>query len=251
MRTFFCALSYFSRVPVRFKRWPDAAELRSALAWLPLIGALGGCLAAAIWWGAAQFWSLPLATLLAMLAHVVWSGAMHEDGFADACDGLGVWGPREKILQVLKDPQMGTFGVLGLILLMAFRYTFWSSLDLSHWYWIPLTEAMSRIAIPAWSWLMPYARPDGPSKAPFLRAAPGAPSAWMLYTIVVSATVGVAIWLCAWRAGALVIAAIVASALPILVYRKKIGGVTGDVLGAAQQCAWGAVWLALIAGRPF
>lgn len=245
MRLILCMLSYFTRIPVRFSRWPSGEEMRACLAWLPLSGLVTGVVAAGVWRVALLWWGLPVATLLAMLALYVCGGAMHEDGFCDACDALGVPGPRERVLQVLKDPQMGTFGVLGMAMLVAFRYTFWSGLSLEHWWWMPASEAISRIAMPYWSWTRPYARKEGPSKADYLRGESAPP--WALY-----AGIAVCVGLMAYAGFGLrgllaLFAGILASAIPVYVYQKKVGGVTGDVLGAAQQCALLAVWLVLLA----
>ena len=248
LRTLLCAVSYFTRIPVDFSRWPNATEMRASLAWLPVVGLLTGAISAGVWWGSRLLWSNSVATLLAMVAFVVLTGAMHEDGFGDACDGMGVPGPREKVLQVLKDPQMGTFGVIGILFSLGMRYTFWSALPATHWWYIPLTEAMSRVAIPLWSWLRPYARKEGPSKADYLREADSTGIPWILWGAVSSITAGSAFYLLQVQGLAGLLAAGVASALPIYVYHRKIGGVTGDVLGASQQCAlWGA-WLAVTAG---
>jgi adenosylcobinamide-GDP ribazoletransferase len=245
MRTLLCAISYFTRVPVPFRQWPDAAEMRACLAWLPVVGLFTGMVAAGVWYGAGLLWSTPVATLLAMLALLVLTGAMHEDGIADSCDGLGVPGPRERVLQVLKDPQMGTFGVIAVGMLLLLRYTFWSSLAPEQWFWIPLAEAASRVAIPLWSWARPYARKDGPSKVDFLREASGTNWEWVLWIFLVL-TVLASAWLALGARGLwAVLAGAALSALPIYIYHRKVGGVTGDVLGAAQQCAWVGVWLVL------
>lgn len=250
MRSFLCALSYFTRVPVRFRCWPDAAEMRAGLAWLPLIGALAGCAGALVWWLSGLWWNTSVATLLGMLTYLAFCGAMHEDGFADTCDALGVSGSRERILAVLKDPQIGTFGAIGLLGVLALRFVFWSSLDLQHWFWIPLSEALSRAAVPVWSWCVPYARKEGPSKADFLRQEQGKKRFWILWACGVTATV----LLCGGmlspvQAGTGLLVSVAAGCVPVIIFYRKLGGVTGDVLGACQQCSLWAVWLVWTAAR--
>jgi len=246
MRSLLCALSYFTCIPVRFSRWPDAREMRSSLAWLPLVGLLCGGIAALVWRLSLLVWNVPVATLMAMLVLFLFTGAMHEDGFCDSCDGLGVPGPRERVLAVLKDPQMGTFGTLGMVLLVAFRFAFWSTLDPSRWWCIPLTEALSRVTVPLWSWLRPYARPEGPSKASYLRSNENPVFfVWMIWLILVLAVLASA-WASFGLCGlVMVVISVLCGGAPIVVYAKKIGGVTGDVLGASQQCALAGAWLVL------
>lgn len=243
IRSFLCALSYFTRVPVRLGQWPNASEMRTSLAWLPLIGTLTGIVAAGVWVASQYWWDRPVATLLAMGVYLLFAGAMHEDGFADACDGLGVSGPRERVLSVLKDPQMGTFGSIGLFGILALRWMFWSALEPSQWVWIPFTEALSRVWVPVWSWCVPYARKEGPSKVDFLRLGQSTWRAWGLWLGINAGILGfmvfrVGVPTIAWGT----LASLLGGAIPVLVYWRKVGGVTGDVLGASQQCALWGVW---------
>jgi len=171
-----------------------------------------------------------IAAGLALVASVMVTGAMHEDGLADCADGF--WGgttPQAR-LEIMKDSHIGSFGTIALVLVLLLRWHAMSLLLFSGWVLMPVIAAavLSRVPMAAiMSWLPP-AREDG------LSAGIGQPSrdtailggvAGMLVALVLTGFAGLA-------AAALVGAAALAIAL---FARSKIGGQTGDALGVAQQ----------------
>ncbi len=235
------AFALLSRLPL--PRLPDAAFARQADAvWaFPLVGlVVGGIAGLAGITGLAIGLPAPVAAGLVLVMQVVLTGAMHEDGLADTADGLwGGW-TRERRLEIMKDSAIGSYGVLALILTVGLRWTALAAL-------LPLgagpviaAAVLARSFLPLLMLGLPHVRDSGlshkvgrPSRGPVAVAVGlGFFAGWI--------AVGPAIvggWLCA---------ATLVLALAMLA-RARIGGQTGDILGAAEQLAEVAVLLALLA----
>ncbi len=116
-RIFVTALIFFTRIPC--SRWVKNPQeyLKDISRYFPLVGWLVGAGAACVLWGAQYLWPLPIAVILSLAASVLLTGALHEDGFMDVCDGFGGGWTKERILDIMKDSRVGAFGVLGMGLL--------------------------------------------------------------------------------------------------------------------------------------
>lgn len=234
-------LALLTRLPL--PKLPSAAFDRQAqAAWtFPLVGLIVGALAACAA-GAAMGLGLPVwsAAGLALAVQIIITGAMHEDGLADTADGF--WGDfaPERRLEIMKDSHIGTYGVLALILSVGLR---WAALSVvltqSIWVLVALAVA-SRMGLPALMSALPRARPGG------LSDTVGAPptSAVALSGVIGLVCLGFVLGV---DMAVVVLAMLVAIALCGAVARAKIGGQTGDVLGATQQITELACLLALAA----
>lgn len=220
----------------------DPGDLARASYTFPVVGALVGTLAA-VAWGAALWLGLPgpLAAGLAIVAMILMTGGLHEDGFADCADALGAGDDRDRALAIMRDSRMGAFGGLALIFSVGLR---WSALAAVPW------EAAGAALIAGACvsrWLLvhlmrlPQARADG------LGASAGRPDD--LATII-SIPIGffIAFAMLPFR-GAIwgLVAAVLAAAAVAWLARRRFGGKTGDVLGAGQQAAEIAFLLAVAA----
>ncbi len=218
---------------------PTAAFDRAAQAvWAyPLIGvavgAVGGMTGTL-----ALFLGLPdaAAAALALAAMMLISGAMHEDGLADVCDGFwGAMAPARR-LEIMRDSHIGTYGVLALVIVGLLRWTALGAVLAGGMAPLIAAAALSRGLMPGIMALMPHARRDGLSQSVGRPGAGVAMLAFGIGTAVALITlgwVGIAAILCASGA---------ALAIALLAHRK-IGGQTGDVLGAAQQISETAILL--------
>lgn len=229
------ALGLLTRLPVPLT---GAPEPRAAWAW-PLAGlAVGGVAAGG---GAIGLWLGVVPGVVAALVlgiEAMATGGLHEDGLADCADGF--WGGRDKArrLDIMKDSRVGSYGVLALGIVLLARWAALTALiGAGQWGVILAAAAMSRAPMAVLMALMPNARGSG------LSASHGAPS-----PVVAAQAAGAALVLggiCAgWAVLPMALAMAVATGLVALVARAKIGGQTGDVLGAAQQ-------MALVAGLAF
>ncbi len=236
------ALVLLTRLPL--PRLPEHVFARQATsAWaFPIVGLVVGGLACGV--GAALTWvGLPPAAVAGVILAVLIliTGAMHEDGLADTADGL--WGgfTRERRLEIMKDSHIGTYGVLALIVVQLLRFTALSGLIASGALWfIVLAPVWSRALMPVLMTALPNARGSG------LSQSFGAPSfVTNAIGVVLSAGFGW-MWLGSLAVPALLVATLIVLGLAI-VARAKIGGQTGDILGASQQLAEVSALLTLLA----
>src|ERR1700741_1316597 len=130
LRLLLTAVQYFTRI--RVPAWVGHAQeqLAGAVRYLPAIGLIVGASGAATLWLAAQVLPPPLRAILATVVTVLMTGAIHEDGLADTCDGLGGGATRERALEIMKDPRIGVFGAIALILMVLLKIATLSSMPL-------------------------------------------------------------------------------------------------------------------------
>ncbi len=248
------ALQFLTRVPVRFRSF-DPAWLNPSSRHFPLVGALVGSLGAAVLALAAPWWPGPVAVLLSMAATVVATGGFHEDGLADTCDGLGGSAARERALAIMKDSRLGSYGVLGLVFTLALKAAVLCAL-LQHSPVLAAAalvwgHAVSRAAAVALLATLPYAGDAEHAKAK--------PMAQRARAVDAAVALG---WVAALGAGLgllgplaplhMLLGAACAAAVAAWCARwflRRLGGYTGDTLGATQQWAELAVYLALAAAH--
>jgi adenosylcobinamide-GDP ribazoletransferase len=179
-----------------------------------------------------------VASLLAVTATVLLTGAFHEDGLADTADALGGASEREKVLDILKDSRVGTFGAAALFLSLGLRVALLERLGAFAAIALVLAHGLSR-APPVWlMWALPYVSRDEVSKSKQIaRAGRGqvlVATFWGALLLGISLLAG---WMTPsvviWTAGALAAVALLCGWR----FRARLGGLTGDFLGAAQQIA--------------
>ncbi len=248
-RLFFIALQFFTRSPI--PRWVGFAPewQRHASRYLPLVGVLVAAVCAAVHLAAARLWPAPVAALLATGAGIYLTGAFHEDGFADMCDGFGGGMTRERILDIMKDSRIGAYGAIGIGGLLALKVTLLSQLA-------PgmagaalfLAHPLSRVAASALIWRLDYARAEGKAKLLAQEMSGGefgiAASTGALPALIMGLC-GYLPW-SGMLAG--VLGAALASAWLARGFVRRLGGYTGDCLGAVQQVSEVTFYLALTAG---
>ncbi len=234
-----------TRIPVPPSTLPDDLSVSDASRYFPLIGGAIGLLGGIALMIAAWL-SLPpsIASVFGLLAMTVVTGALHEDGLADTVDGLGGGSTREQKLAIMHDSQIGSFGVVALIFIFALKWTALTAIA-----GIGVSEAVlaliaaaaaSRAVLPVVMHYVPVAREDG------LSADAGRPG---FDRAAVAFLVGLAflIFCLGFQTGivALVLGALVAAVFVYFV-ANRIGGQTGDVLGATQQITEVIILLAIV-----
>jgi adenosylcobinamide-GDP ribazoletransferase len=233
------AFALLTRLPVPDHRGTGAA---SAWAW-PMVGAVLGALGAALAWGALALGVTPgVAAALVLALGAVLTGGLHEDGLSDAADGLfGGW-TRERRLEIMKDPRVGSYGVLALVLVTLARWSALTALFAAGAVWgLVAAGAVSRAPMAAIMAALPNARGAGLSRA---TGRPG-PRGTLIGAAL---AVACAFLFAGWAALPMVLAAALATAWLARLAQRRIGGQTGDILGAAQQLAEAAA-LAVLAAR--
>ena len=253
VRLFLVALQFYTRVPVagRLGAWVgwQPEWIAHCTRYLPLVGMLVGLAISVVYVAAALVFPHGVAVLLALAAGMLLTGAFHEDGFADFCDGFGSWSGRERTLEIMQDSRVGAFGAIGLVMLMLLKIETLASIDPS-WIAVSLISAhgFSRGCAVLVMVLLPYARQDDMSKVK--------PVAQNLRAIDALAGIGFAllalaggIWLtrAAFVFAVAALAALAGTAVLVRMMRRRIHGYTGDCLGAVQQVAETAFFLGILA----
>ncbi|KIZ47294.1 MULTISPECIES: adenosylcobinamide-GDP ribazoletransferase [Rhodopseudomonas] len=238
------ATGMLTRVPVPH---PDGAmppSLSRAQRVFPLVGALIGLAVGLVDVLLLRLGVPPLAAAaLALGFSAALTGALHEDGLADVGDGFGGGRDRAAKLSIMRDSRLGTYGSVALLVGFATRWAALASLPAAAV--VPgliVAHALGRAAIPVLAATMPYARTDGLGKRAGRPETAGAVTAVMIAVVIALICLPTANALLA-----LLLTAAGAAAVAALAWRQ-IGGVTGDVFGAAEQVAETAV-LVLLAAR--
>lgn len=229
MRGLRAAASFLTRVPVG-PGGEGSPDLARSVPWFPVVGGLLGAVVAGVYVAALSAFPSLVASSLAIGCGVLLTGAFHEDGLADTADALGGGWSREEALGILKDPAHGTYGVLAIALGLLLRVGALAALD--RWSALAVLPAAHALSRAASIGLLGFARPAtgeglGASYASLVgrRQLVGAFAAGLLIGL---ASFG------PWVLPATLLAGLGASVVGWLSVRK-LGGVTGDVLGAAQQ----------------
>ncbi|MDQ2820811.1 MAG: adenosylcobinamide-GDP ribazoletransferase [Pseudomonadota bacterium] len=248
VRLFFIALQFFTRVPIPAWVGFQAAWLQHASRYFPLVGLLVAVAAALVYGAAAWLWPAPVAVLLSTAASIYMTGAFHEDGLADTCDGFGGGHTRERIMEIMKDSRIGTYGAVALVVTLGLKCTTLSLLAPGQAIGaLLLAHPLSRLAAVSLIRSASYARDAGKAKpmAQEMRASEFAIAA--VCTLAPALVLG-AFSIIGWPAlGAAVAASAVAAWWLRALFVRHIGGYTGDCLGAVQQVSEVAIYLCVLA----
>jgi adenosylcobinamide-GDP ribazoletransferase len=222
------ALGFMTRIPAGVPAVP-AEQLSRAAAWFPAVGLLVGAIAAGVHALAGLALDPGPATVLALAAAVLVTGAFHEDALADTADGLGAHVGRERKLEIMTDSRVGTFGALAVVLPLLFAYSVLSPLDDGAF----AAAVVAGHVLGRWAGLpqaafLPPAQPGGlGAKVRVTRSA-------LVVGTVFAGAVAVAVLgpEVAALALAVAVAINVASGLAL---RRVLGGGTGDTYGAVNK----------------
>lgn len=237
------AVMLLTRLPLPISLdFEDRSPAHAAWAY-PLAGALVGAIAASVAWLAGAIGLGPaFQAALALTALVVMTGAMHEDGLADCADGFwGGW-DRDRRLKIMRDSNIGAYGVIALGLCLGVRALAYGTLFATGSIVMPLLVAavLSRAAMVQVMERLPNAREDGLSKSTGRPGLRNVAIGYGIAALVSVAFLGLSALLTVLIAGA-------TAAICGRIALAKIGGQTGDVLGASQQICELAVLLCLVA----
>lgn len=248
IRIFFTALMFYSRIPC--PKWVDHSEeyLNKATRFFPLIGWIVGAFSLLIFLLFFSIDEVEIGIVFSMIASVWITGAFHEDGFADVCDGFGGGWTKEKILEIMKDSRVGAYGLIGTVLLLLTKFLLLSRLltdqkDLLYVAAIIISgHSISRFIAATMIYTHYYSREDAKSKVKPV-------SKGMSFSeLAVAAIFGVLPLLLFQQP--LVLLAIVPTYIAKWqlgrYFQKWINGYTGDCLGATQQVTEVVFYLSLV-----
>lgn len=248
VRLFFTAVQFFTRLPI--PRWVGFEEswLQAAIRFFPSIGWMVAALTGAVYWLASMRLPPTIAVLLSTVAGILLTGALHEDGFADVCDGFGGGVNAERVFEIMKDSRVGAYGAIGIGLMLALKCTALASLPtllVLPTLWIAHT--LSRFFASSLIWRLDYAKAEGKAK-PMAKQMSNAEFAFAMLTTIVPIAILIATNLISWQKVAVgTISAALACAYLVSLFLRRIGGYTGDCLGAVQQATEVAFYLGVLA----
>ena len=224
MKRFLTALGFLTIIPVPSDASLNLEDLGRAAVWFPLVGALIGALVALIRIGLDRLFSLQISAVLSVAAWILLTGSLHLDGLADSYDGLLNSSTPERRLEIMKDPRLGTFGAVGLILTMVLKISVLSNLPVNlNLLVIPLAASTARWLL-LWSAYQPAARQGGIG-ASFKQGV-------QRVDIVKAAIIPLVLMiLCGWRGLAALLLGCFTSLVIYRSARVRLGGVTGDIFG--------------------
>ncbi len=237
---------FYTRIPVGSNMQHALDLLNKATRYLPLIGWITGGAMALVLYGASIIAPWTVSILFCLITGIWITGAFHEDGFADMCDGFGGGWTKEKILLIMKDSRIGAYGMLGLLLLMLLKFYALQSLALKQaLIAVVIAQPLSRFIAVTVIYTLPYVRENedakakpvskGITKAELMLAGFFGLLPLLLVIILFQHYILVLLLPALWLARAYIMGKM----------RRWIGGYTGDCLGAIQQVSETVVYLFL------
>ena len=253
------AVQFLTRLPVPPFKHYNPQWLHQSSRHFPAVGLLIGLLCAGVFWLGSLLFTPLVAAVLSTAFGIKITGAFHEDGLADSCDGLGGGLTRERTLTIMKDSRLGTYGVLGLVSALLLKISLLASMP------IPIAvialiigHTASRLLCISLLSLLPYggeiehakAKPMAQQLTPIQGLYS---SGWLILAIILVALIfpntmqqiGLGRWLLA------IILALIATDYMRRLLRRRLDGYTGDGLGATQQLSEIAIYIGLAASIPF
>lgn len=252
LRLFLTAIQYFTRIPVPVWVGHSAQQLDQSARYFPLVGMGVGTIAAAVLCVSAWVLPLTLAVVLSMLTSILLTGAFHEDGLSDFVDGIGGGYTREKILAIMKDSHVGAYGVIALVLALLIKFQVLLALANKHsLVFVAATliaaHGISRLMAVSIMLTQQYVRADDTARAkPVVQGL----SRTSFAIAVITGLAALALLLMAGGSIANITIALAFSLLLRMYLAKlmqqKLGGYTGDCLGAVQQITEIGFYLGLL-----
>lgn len=234
IQPFLLALGFFSRIPVPSKPDFKPADMAGISAWFPLVGWIISICMGLVYLAAYQL--LPHdVSIVCMLAAGIWlTGALHEDGLADTADGLGGGLDKERALTIMQDSRIGSYGVLALAIMLLLKFTTLSAMSANVMLWAVVAgHSLSRLAGVVLMQTLPYVRPQGKGgnmTQPLTKRAlafaaltgllPLLGAGWFMHVIYLPLVL-ILVLLIGWWFRAML--------------QRRLGGYTGDCVGAMQQ----------------
>jgi adenosylcobinamide-GDP ribazoletransferase len=238
MRNLISALQFITILPLGKAQSFDPPKM---VPYFPLVGIVLGLLVALFDLLVTRFWAPPVAALLDVVLLAVLTGAFHLDGLGDTADGLLGVRSRNQALEIMKDSRIGTMGLVAIVFGLALKWGGIAGLDLHRSILLIMIPGYARAGILFGMRYLPYGRPEGTGK-PFFNEKLSLKHFWSLpLPVGLSVMIG---WQAIWLN--LAFAIIIASIL--FFYNKRMGCITGDMLGAMTELTETGLFLAASLG---
>ncbi|WP_281228320.1 adenosylcobinamide-GDP ribazoletransferase [Flavobacterium aquiphilum] len=258
LHIFFTALMFYTRIPCPKNIDHNPDYLNKASRYFPLIGWIVGGISFTVYYLSAILFSNEIAVILAIIGGILTTGAFHEDGFADVCDGFGGGWTKEKILLIMKDSTIGAYGSIGLVLLFLLKFQSLNqminelqkseliiyNLQFTIFLLFVSAHSVSRLSAISIVFTHQYSREDASSKS-----KPIAQNfTWkeVIGALFFGLLPLVALSFFQWQLLLAIIPVFIARFFLARYFQKWIDGYTGDCLGATQQVCEVIFYLSII-----
>jgi len=247
LKLFLTALMFYTRIPVPKNIEYSDEILNKSTLYFPFIGWMVGGFGGLVFWGCQFIFPISISVVLSMVSTILLTGSFHEDGFADSCDAFGGGWTREKILEIMKDSRLGTYGTVGLVLILLIKFLSLFSIQIEQVPFVLIaSHALSRYTAAGMIYFSNYARDDANSKSKPIGKSLSAMDHLIAFIL------GVAPLLIFGAIYSTTYLLILLTIIPIIFFLKRyfekwIGGFTGDALGATQQISEIVFYLGIIA----
>jgi adenosylcobinamide-GDP ribazoletransferase len=253
LHIFFTALMFYTRIPCPKNIDHNPDYLNKASRYFPLIGWIVGTLSFLAFYGASFLVSTSASVIIGMITGILTTGAFHEDGFADVCDGFGGGWTKEKILLIMKDSAIGAYGAIGVVLLLLLKFQLLTELITTASQQSIFTilllfiagHSLSRLAAISIVFTHEYSREDASSKSkPIAKSF-----SWkeVLGAFVFGLLPLLVLSYFQYQLILVVIPVFLTRYFLARYFQKWIDGYTGDCLGATQQVCEVIFYLSVIA----
>ena len=241
------SLMYFTRVPVPATVNFNQHSQQQSLKYFPLIGWMVGALCALVLILSASVWPTSISILLAITAGILITGALHEDGLADCCDGFGGGWKSDQVLEIMKDSNVGAYAVIGLVLILGFKFlliTEIAAIDLGlAALALSIAHSGSRMLTLLIVFKLKYVQSSAQSKALPMVEKPFSFEHLiiaMLFVLIPILLIG------DWAIFEALVMGFIATICAGLYFHRRIQGYSGDCLGANQQLTEIVIYMSLL-----
>lgn len=231
MKNFILMIQFLTRIPINIKVDVDDNSFIKGIVYFPLVGLIVGILNVLFYLLSIKFLPVPITAVLVTLFNVCLTGAFHLDGLSDTCDGIYSSRKRERMLEIMKDSRVGTNGVVAIFFDLALRIVLLASLNKADAIKaLAVSAILSRTMIVLLSHISQYARKEGGLGNYYIGKINLKTTIIAILTSVILSSV-----ILSWKAVFVVLPVILITFIYNIYIKSKIGGMTGDTLGAAVE----------------
>jgi len=248
---FLTAVMFYTRIPVPKSMEHSDEILNKSTKYFPLMGWIVGGFGALVFYLSLFIFPFTISIVLSMVATILLTGAFHEDGFADTCDAFGGGWTKSKILEIMKDSRIGTYGTVGLILILFVKFLCLSSISIKEIpYVLFASHALSRFSATGMIFYSRYVRDDAQSKSKPVGQNLSVSDFIIAFVFGVTPLLLLSYITSYW------FLILILTVIPVIFFLKRyfekwIGGFTGDTLGTTQQVSEIVIYLTFIAIARF
>jgi adenosylcobinamide-GDP ribazoletransferase len=239
MRYFIAATQFITILPLGKAETFDPPKM---IPYFPIVGILLGILVVLFDQVVSSLWSIPVASLLDVIFMAILTGAFHLDGLGDSADGLLGQRSKEKAFTIMKDSRLGTMGLVAIVFGLALKWAGISGLDANRALLLVIVPAYARAGMLFGMRFLEYGRPDGGTGVDFFKSKLKWTAFWGLTApVVMSVFLG-------WTAFWLNLSFVTLTILLIWYYKRRVGCITGDMLGAMAEILESGLFLLVSMG---